>query len=104
MIFWGTLAVRADGLHLSRSINWRHWGLNFLGICLALYLFMADTMRVAGHDLEALRHFLPTRFNWPLFGLAFALMAAPVLGLCRHQLSWASQAVRPSDRSERECK
>jgi hypothetical protein len=27
---------------------------------------------------EALRNVLPARFNWPLFGIALLLMAAPV--------------------------
>jgi hypothetical protein len=52
--------------------------MNLAGIGLALYLFMADTIRVADQGVEALRNVLPARFNWPLFGIALLLMAAPV--------------------------
>jgi hypothetical protein len=63
--------------------------LNVVGSLLALYVFMADAIRVvrAGGSEDALRNLLPVRFNWPLFGLAWALMAAPVVEL-------AAKAVR----------
>lgn len=55
--------------------------LNALGSLLALYVFMADALRVAGEGEEALRNLLPVRFNWPLYSMAWLLMASPVLEL-----------------------
>jgi hypothetical protein len=52
--------------------------MNLAGTGLALYVFMADAIRVAGQGVEALRNVLPARFNWPLFGIALLLMAAPI--------------------------
>src|SRR5205809_1063954 len=80
MVWWGTLASRWEGprqLEPRRELT--GWVLNFIGTALALYVFMADTMRVAGQGVEALRNVLPARFNWPLFMIALALMAAPIL-------------------------
>ena len=54
---------------------------------LALYLFMADAMRVAGRGVEAVSNLLPTRFDWRLFSLALLLMAAPILDLFRSRCS-----------------
>lgn len=79
MIVWGTLASRGDEPERSRHSDWRIWGVNFLGVTLALYAFMADAVRVAGTGSDALRHLLPTAFNWPLFLIAFLFMASPVL-------------------------
>lgn len=59
--------------------NWRVWWLNVTGIALALYVFMADNLRVAGRGVDAWRNVLPSRFRWPLFWAALLLMAAPVM-------------------------
>jgi hypothetical protein len=89
MIFWGTLASqfeRTPGHWLS---NWRAWVLNFSGIALALYVFMADTIASAPRGFDAVRLALPENFNWPLFLVALALMSAPAIQLAR-QLWWRS--------------
>ena len=79
MIFWGTL-VSAWRIPPARtSSEWIAWVLNFIGVGLALYAFMADTLRVANKGVEALRNVLPGWFNWPLFGLALILIAAPIV-------------------------
>jgi hypothetical protein len=86
MIFWGTMVTqfeRRQGLTLS---NWRVWVLNFAGIALALYVFMADTLAAAPRGLEAVCNVLPEKFNWPLFGVALLLMAAPVIHAGRRVL------------------
>jgi hypothetical protein len=57
--------------------------LNAAGACLALYVFMSDALGVVGNGVEALRNLLPHRFNWPLFLVALALMAVPVVDLAR---------------------
>lgn len=52
-----------------------------LGTSLALYVFMADALRVANDGVEAIRTTLPTRFDWQLFVVALALMSAPMVDL-----------------------
>ena len=43
------------------------WGLNGLGIVLALYVFMADAIRTVPQGLDATKNMLPTAFNWAMF-------------------------------------
>ncbi len=50
--------------------------MSLLGGLLALYVFMADALRVAGQGGEALRNLVPTQFHWGLFGIAWLLMSA----------------------------
>ena len=54
------------------------WILNLAGVGLALYTFMAPALRSLGGGELAIRKTLPTSFNWPLFGVALVLFAAPV--------------------------
>jgi hypothetical protein len=79
MILWGTLVSTWPMPLKNGSSEWKPWCLNFLGMVLALYLFMADSMRVADRGVEVLRNMLPGSFNWPLFCVALLLMAAPIL-------------------------
>jgi hypothetical protein len=79
MILWGTLASQFERIHQPVLINWHVWILNFVGVMLALYVFMADTIAAAHRGLDSIRTVLPERFNWQLFGVALALMAAPCL-------------------------
>ncbi len=55
--------------------------LSALGSFLALWVFMADTLRAAPHGIEAVREVLPVTFHWSLFLTALALMAFPVVEL-----------------------
>lgn len=89
MIVWGTLASQFERTHPPSLSNWGVWVLNFIGVTLALYVFMADSIRVSSGGVEALRNLLPTYFNWPLFLVALALMAAPVVKLAREL--WAER-------------
>jgi hypothetical protein len=77
MILWGTFATQFPARE--SRLPWRAWGLNVLGVALALYTFMADSLSVAHQGVDVLRNLLPERFNWGLFCVALALMAAPVL-------------------------
>ena len=79
MIAWGTLTCKVEGMRSSWRSDVAAWGMNLIGIGLALYVFMVDTLRVADQGVEVLRNVLPTTFNWPLFGMALLLMAAPVV-------------------------
>jgi hypothetical protein len=79
MIVWGTLtsqrAVRSPARSVASTLSWR---LNGVGIALALYVFMADSLRTVHEGMKATRMVLPTAFNWPMFVVALALMAVPV--------------------------
>ncbi len=80
MVIWGTLAGRPE----ARSAgSWKTGLLCAAGMALALYTFMADSLRVADQGVEVLRNMLPARFNWLLFGIALGLMAVPVAELLR---------------------
>jgi len=85
MILWGTLVNLRRLPPASNSNGWKSWLLNAVGVGLALYLFMADAIRVSGQGVEALRNLLPSPFNWPVFCVALLLMAAPLLQLVRRQ-------------------
>jgi hypothetical protein len=90
MILWGTLASQFTGFQNTPVLeNWHLWILNFTGILLALYVFMADTIVAALRGLDAIRMVLPERFNWQLFGVALALMSAPLM-----KISWESFRLR----------
>jgi hypothetical protein len=78
MMVWGTLICEVEWVRPSWRSDVTAWGMNLVGTGLALYVFMADTIQVANQGVEALRNVLPARFNWPLFGVALLLMAAPV--------------------------
>jgi hypothetical protein len=95
MIVWGTLASQFERPRPPSLSNWGVWLLNFIGIGLALYVFMADAIRVSDGGVDALRTLLPTRFDWPTFLIALALMAAPVIKLAS-QL-WAKRDVKISN-------
>jgi hypothetical protein len=77
----GTLLVRSGQgtgtLWPGRSA----WPACVAGMLLALYVFMADAIRVAPDGEEALRRMLPTWFNWPVFLAALLLMALPLLDI-----------------------
>jgi len=81
MIMWGTLASQFERSGPVRLSNVGVWILNFTGMALALYVFMADALRVSHGGVDALRKLLPVTFNWPLFSIALLLMSAPVIRL-----------------------
>ena len=78
LIFWGTFASQFERIHPPTLSNWRAWILNFAGIALALYVFMADAIAAAPRGLDAIRAAMPQEFKWPLFCFALLLMAAPI--------------------------
>lgn len=82
MILWGTLEVQFERIALAPAPNWKPWALSFMGMALALYVFMADAIHVVGDGETALRNMLPGPFDWPLFCLAFLLMCMPAIQLC----------------------
>jgi hypothetical protein len=81
MIAWGTLATASPALSSRTGGESRLWSAAGLGAALALYVFMADALRAAPYGVEAVRAVLPETFNWPMFLVALALMAAPVAAM-----------------------
>lgn len=82
MIVWGTLVSQRVVRSPDRSGASRlWWRLNWLGVALALYVFMADSLRAVHQGMGATRAMLPTAFNWSVFVVALAFMAAPVAHL-----------------------
>jgi hypothetical protein len=92
MVVWGTLASQSADSRPGTSVTRALWGLAGFGIMLALYVFMADSLRTVHQGIDVTRRVLPTSFNWPLFGVAFTLMAMPVA-----EIGWRmrSQHVSP---------
>lgn len=83
LILGGGLAAFSESLPQPK---WPHawaWALNLLGVGLALYTFMEEAIRALPEGEEAVRQALPAAFNWPLFLLALALMAVPVIEMGR---------------------
>jgi hypothetical protein len=90
MVVWGTFATQFPDHGPATALTWTSWGVNGLGIALALYVFMADSLRAVDQGLDMTRQVLPTLFNWPAFLAALALMAAPVA-----QIGWQMWSRRP---------
>ena len=78
MIIWGTIATQCAESMPATAFTRTLWVVSAFGIALALYVFMADSIRTIPHGLEATRSVLPKSFNWSAFGAALTLMAAPV--------------------------
>jgi len=78
MVLWGTVVSSWRIERARNDSEWKAWALNFCGVIVALYLFMADSIRVANGGVDALRNVLPQSFNWPLFCVALVLMAASI--------------------------
>jgi hypothetical protein len=92
MIIWGTIvsqSARASPVNATSRVLWR---LNWLGIALALDVFMADSLRALPQGFFATRTVLPQQFNWPVFGVALALMAGPVVHLLRRRPPGATRS------------
>ena len=55
---------------------------------------MTDALRALPGGRDAILRVLPAAFNWPLFSVAFVLMAAPVAHLAYRELSGVAAARR----------
>jgi hypothetical protein len=83
MIAGGTVVCRSPVERTIDRVEIRLWGVMWLGVLLALYTFMADSLGAVRHGLDPKNAVLPVTFNWPIFVVALALMAAPVAYLAR---------------------
>jgi hypothetical protein len=90
LIISGSLASQRATKSPARSVTSTSWRLNWLGVVLALYVFMADSLRAVPQGLDVTRTVLPQAFNWPGFVVSLTLMAVPVA-----QLAWR---MRPGTR------
>jgi hypothetical protein len=89
MIVWGTLASQFSERTPPTSLTWTLWGVSGIGIALALYVFMVDSLRTVHQGLDVVRLVLPTSFDWSVFCVALALMATPVV-----QMGWRMRSRR----------
>lgn len=96
MIAWGTLTTQFEQPHPRALSNRSVWLSASLGAALALYVFMADALRVRHQGLDALRNLLPEAFNWPLFLVALALLSAPVVQELWNRNCRANRVVNPA--------
>lgn len=80
MVAWGTLASQFEQVESIRRLR-RLWFLNFSGIGIALYVFMADCIHARHGGVDAIRMVLPQHFSSTVFCGALILMAAPVIHL-----------------------
>ncbi len=78
MIVFGTLVSQSD-----LSPHHLACGACLVGILLAFYTFVADSIRAAPLGIDAIRNVLPSQFNWLLFLFAFALISAVVIDVVR---------------------
>lgn len=78
MIVWGTLATQFPECPPATTFTRTLWVVSALGVALAFYVFMADSIHSMPQGLDATRTVLPKSFNWSVFCAAFTLMAAPV--------------------------
>lgn len=83
MVAGGTLLSRFDTPEQPLWPNRFTLGLNVLGVFLALYVFMADSLRALPGGAVQVRQVLPVWFNWPLFLAALFLMSTPLYDLSR---------------------
>ena len=86
MIVWGTLASQLGPARTSLRASASAWGVAVIGMAVALWLFMYDSLQVADKGMETIRNVLPVHFNWPLFTVSLVLMAFPVMEICRGRL------------------
>jgi hypothetical protein len=72
MMWWGTIATQSDD-----DATDPRWAVTLAGtgIALALSVFMIDAWRALPSGREAVMAVLPDYFNWPLFLVAWLLMA-----------------------------
>lgn len=64
------------------------------GATLALYVFMADALAVLDQGAAAVVQVLPRTFQWPLFLIAWALMAMPVFELASRAAARTARSAR----------
>jgi hypothetical protein len=83
MIIGGSLATQFNRPERTVWPGRRAWHFCLAGATLALLVFMSDALRSYDVGIAAIRETLPTWFNWPVFSIALAMMAAPLIEMIR---------------------
>jgi hypothetical protein len=78
LVVGGTVASQSHVTRPSTPLTRALWCSHGLGIALALYVFMADSLGAVIQGLDPTTIALPNAFNWPAFSVAVTLMAAPL--------------------------
>jgi hypothetical protein len=97
MIVWGTLATQSGDTAPRTRSAFLTEALAFVGIALALVVFMTDAWRALPAGRDAVLQVLPTTFNWPLFVVALLLMASPALHQVVFSRPDAGGGLKPAD-------
>ena len=90
MVIWGTFASQLPDRSPVTALTRTSWTVSGIGIALALYVFMADSIWALRQGLDVASQGLPQPFNWVVFCVAVALMAAPVA-----EIVWRLRSGRP---------
>jgi hypothetical protein len=77
LIILGTFLAQSERNNTTLLPGKLSWIFHLCGIFLALYVFMAHSIKVIGKANSGVEE-LPTQFNWPLFILALFFMLMPV--------------------------
>ena len=88
MVVGGTWATHPGFTQPATVPSRASWGLHGLGIALALYVFMDDAFRALSRGQDV-RQVVPAVFDWPLFWVALACIAAPLA-----QITWRRRGRR----------
>jgi hypothetical protein len=83
MIVGGTLVSGRPIEHPVDRVEVKLWGLMCLGVALALYTFVANSLSAVWHGVDVKGAALPVTFDWPIFIVGLMLMAIPVAYLAR---------------------
>ncbi len=77
LIILGTFLAQSERNNTTLLSGKLGWIFHLCGIFLALYVFMAHSIKVVGNGNRGIED-LPTNFNWPLFVIALFIMMMPV--------------------------
>lgn len=94
MIVWGTHVTQWSSADDAPAVPWIAWSSGAAGVLLALYVFMADSLRHMQEGRDPGDYILPTTFNWPTFTAALILMSVPLVAG-----RWRLQAFRYPSKS-----
>jgi hypothetical protein len=83
VIVLGALLVGWDSRKIAIWPGALAWSLHMLGILLALYVFMADSIHAALKGINTNLYLPPTRFDWTVFALALGMIASPIMEMLR---------------------
>lgn len=88
MIVWGTFVTQFAQSSPATAVTRMLWSSSAVGIALALYAFMADSLHSIPQGLDVTRSVLPTSFNWWIYCAALTLMATPIAHIGWHASRW----------------